>query len=82
MRGVRKQSTRPEPVQIELNGKLFTGRYTVAPDGTVTVSCAYGSKSAHNGSIAPQHYAVFLLGELIPEDAIRESQAPRKNKGT
>jgi hypothetical protein len=66
---VPKQSTRPEPVQIELNGKLHTGTYTVAPDGTVTVSCAFGSKSAHNGSIGHQHYAKFLLAELIPKDA-------------
>jgi hypothetical protein len=54
---------RPEPIQIELRGKVHVGTYTVASDSTVTVSCAYGSKSAHNGSIGPQHYAKFCEHE-------------------
>jgi hypothetical protein len=32
------------------------------------VSCAFGSKSAHNGSIGPEHFAKFLLAELIPDN--------------
>jgi len=72
---VRKKWTHPEPVQIDLNGRVYSGTYTVAPDGTVTVSYGLRSKSAHNGSISPQHYAKFLLGELIPEgDYSREGQ--------
>jgi len=65
---VRKQPTRPETVQLELNGKLHTGTYTVDSDGAVTVTYGLRSKSAHNGSISPAIYATFLLGELIPGD--------------
>lgn len=71
MARVQKEPPRPKPVQVQLHGKLYTGTYTVAPDGTVTVSCAYGSKSRHNKSIPPYGLAEFLLIdliELIPKD--------------
>jgi hypothetical protein len=76
----RKEWPRPEPVQIELNGKVYSGTYTVTRDGTVRVSYGFRSTSAHNGSISPQHYAKFLLGELIPEsDDKRGVQGSKKD---
>jgi hypothetical protein len=69
MARVPKEPPRPEPVEIKINGTLFSGTYTVDRDGIVTVRCTFGSKSAHNGSISPQHFAKHLLGELIPASA-------------
>jgi hypothetical protein len=58
-----KQNDFHRPEQIELNG--HAGTYTVNRHGIVTVSCEFGSKSAHNGSTDARTLAIFLLGELL-----------------
>ena len=65
----RKTEAR-EPVEIQSNGRVFTGSYTVSP-GMVHVISLYGRKSTQIGGMIPQLLASTLFKEIIQEaDAV------------
>jgi hypothetical protein len=68
----RKSAPRPpvrSDVECELDGKTYRGTYEVSR-GLLTVSWAYGSKSAAPGA-APNVLARIMLRELV-QDAKRQ----------
>jgi hypothetical protein len=54
------------PIQIEIDGKIYTGHYTVC-DGLITVSSDIGSKAKPTGRTPPRIIARWVLGELARE---------------
>jgi hypothetical protein len=64
----------PAPVEIERDGKRYTGSYTYAVgSGVITVSCdGGGSKSAQLGGADAKSLARLLLDELVTEQLLRK----------
>jgi hypothetical protein len=64
----------PAPVEIERDGKRYTGSYTyTVGSGAMTVSCdGGGSKSAQLGDADAKSLARVLLDELVTEQLLRK----------
>jgi hypothetical protein len=58
------------PVEIEFEGKTYTGSYTVE-QGMITVSNLYGRKVTQVGSSSPASLARIMLAEIVREDPER-----------
>lgn len=57
----------PQPVEVELEGKQYTGTYTVA-GSVIRVSYGFASKSTQTGGMRPDDLAKMILGELVREE--------------
>ncbi len=66
MASKRKTPPMPQPVSIEVNGKVYTGTYTVDA-GMISVSSAMGIKKTQVGGSSPGNLAQLMLGELVRE---------------
>lgn len=58
----------PFPVEIERDGEVITGTYTVEGTGPVAlvhVSSAYGSKATQAGASGADQTARMVLGSLV-----------------
>ena len=63
--------TTREFVEVQIDGKTYSGTYEVVSGGVVTVSTQYGRKSTQVGSSPPGVVARNLLRELVREEKAR-----------
>jgi hypothetical protein len=61
----RKQEPRQLTVEIEIDGKVYKGRYQIEKD--MIFVYFYGRKTAHIGVWEPRFLAERLLNELVGE---------------
>ena len=59
-----KYEAPPQEVSVEVDGKTYTGSYTISSK-VVTVSTGYGSASTQVGGSTANNVARMLLSEIV-----------------